>query len=280
MDDKRKEGKAQSTSATTKTVPDVDVDSKADTDRMKEDDKSADYMAPSATLGKETKTRAKVKKSEETSTIQFSATSSRSSTLSLSLHDCLSLGEIELGLERRQSVHTNHKGDVDEELSGNDLSWRQEEYLRSVEEVRRLPYLLRILSCTRPLASIQSFVALKSKPEEDEDKQTSVGTADTNVSDDDDYLDRIVDRLEDVAATYSVAGGIDVVTNHLAPSVAKNLSRLQPLLKTRVDSKIDDKNIQNDQDYCWGTEDLSAVARDPIAKRKRLKKDTSLASNK
>ena len=282
MDDKRKEGKAQSTSATTKTTPDdVDVDIKADTDRMKEDDKSADSVAPNENLGKETKIETKVKKSEETSTTQLSATSSCSSTLSLSLHDCLSLGEIELGLERRQSVHTNHKDDTDEKGSGKDISRQQEEYLRSVEEVRRLPYLLRLLSSTRPLASVQSFVASKSKPKGDNDKQISVGAADTNISnDDDDYLDRIVDRLEDVAATYSVAGGIDVVTNHLAPSVAKNLSRLPPLLKTRVDSDNDDENVQNYKDYSWGTEGLVAVARDPIAKRKRLKKDPLSASNK
>jgi hypothetical protein len=284
MDTAQKEEKVQSTSATTKTTPDDgdgDVDIKADTDRMKEDDKSADSVAPTATLGDETKIGTKVEKTEETSTIQLSATSSCSSALSLSLHDCLSLGEIELGLERRQSVRPNHKDDTDEKKADIYLSWRKEEYLRSVEEVRRLPYLLQLLSSTRPLASVQSFVASKSKSGGDSGKQISVGAADTSSSDDDDdYLDRIVDRLEDVAATYSVAGGIDVVTNHLAPSVAKNLSRLPPLLKTRIDPNDDDKNAKNNKDYSWGTEGLVAVARDPIAKRKRLKKDPLSGSNK
>ena len=187
---------------------------------------------------------------------------SASAPFSLSLHDCLSLGEIEVGLERRQNTSTNQKGNADNDLSTK----QQEENLRS-EEVQRLPYLLRLLSNTRPLASIQSFAAFKVNSEEVVDKQPT-GSIDTNTIGNDEYLDRIVDRLEDVAANYSVAEGIDVVTNHLGPSVAKNLSRLSTLVKTRVDD-----------DYSWNTEALAAVARDPIAKRKRPKREANLTSN-
>ena len=185
-----------------------------------------------------------------------------SSPLSLSLHDCISLGEIEAGLNRRQRNHFSEKEEKD-----NESSLRQEEYQLRSEEVQRLPYLLRLLSSTRPLASIQPFVASKSKLKDDGVAEKVSDSIETSTNDEDEYLDRIVDRLEDVAANYSVAGGIDVVTNHLAPSVAKTLSRLEPLVKTRVD-----------EGYAWNTGDLAAVARDPIAKRKRRRKETNLAS--
>lgn len=192
--------------------------------------------------------------SAERGTAVESATSSSSPPVSMSLHDCLSLGEIEAGLTWRQTIGCDQNGNEDDKK--NDDSRKQEEYLRS-EEVQRLPYLLRLLSSTRPLASIHPFVA--SKKEESDDRPPDA----KDTSERDEYLDRIVDRLEDVAANYSVAGGIDVLTNHLAPAVAKNLSRL-PSLKRSGDE--------------WKTQDLAAVARDPIAKRKRRR--SSLAKKR
>jgi len=227
MDYGQGEGTVQSTSATTRKA--TDADAERDVNREEEICMSADSMKPKA------------------------------SDLSISLHDCISIGEIELGLERCRTFQTIH-----------DDSLRQEEYSRSVEEVCRLPYLLRILSSTRPLASITPFVAPNSKLKGENTVQESGDTEDENSSNNDDCLDRIVDHLEVVAATYSVAEDIDVVTNYLAPYVARNLSRLPQLYKTRVD----------EESYSWDTEDLVAIAQDPFTKRKRRKRGQPLHSSR
>jgi hypothetical protein len=145
-------------------------------------------------------------------------------TSKLSLHDCLSLGEIELGL---QSSENSSKEETD----------------RSVEELQRLPLFLRILSLTRPLARISILEDTEPNGEED------------------DLVNRTVERLEHVAATYSVAEGVDVVTSYLAPHTCRKISKLPPLKKTN---------------QSWKTKELAAVARNPWSvKRKRAQTSTS-----
>jgi hypothetical protein len=163
---------------------------------------------------------------------------------SLSLHDCLSLGEIELGLEnQRQQSQT-----VPQDVAANQR--------RATSEIQRLPYILRLLSSTRPLASISIMDLLQNSSEKDHQNiDGQKQPADT-------LVDGVVDSLEDVAATYSIAEAVDVVTNHLAPSLTKKISRLKPLRHI----------VSNDGSVPWDTADLNDVARDPItlpAKRKR-----------
>ncbi|KAL3918168.1 MAG: hypothetical protein SGILL_004366 [Bacillariaceae sp.] len=166
---------------------------------------------------------------------------------SLGLHDCLSLGEIELGLINQK----RHSQDAtsDDSASAN--------HHRAKLEIQRLPYILRLLSSTRPLASISVMDLLEQRNNDsiqsDEDDQKPPADA---------LLDGVVESLEDVAATYSIAEAVDVVANHLAPSLTKKISRLKPL-QYSVDS---DGTLQ------WDTDALADVAKDPIAiptKRKR-----------
>ena len=111
-----------------------------------------------------------------------------------SLHDCLSLGEVEMGLSSSRKT-------------------------ASIEEVHRLPILLRLLSSSRPLSMIPSFPP-PTNFEEDEGCEPS-----------DKIIQDAVNRLEDRAALYSVAEGIEVVTSHLAPSVCSKISLLPTLKK-------------------------------------------------
>eukprot|EP00980_Cylindrotheca_fusiformis_P015907 scaffold4658_cov118-Cylindrotheca_fusiformis.AAC.13 len=146
---------------------------------------------------------------------------------SLSLHDCLSLGEIELGLSPERSEEDGE--------------------MKRLQEIQRLPLFLRILSLTRPLASISVF----GTEDEEEDK-----------SKEDALINLTVERLEHVAATYSVAEGVDVVTSHLAPIMSRKISRLPPL--------------KRNADGVWDTTDLAEVARNPkSSKRKRSEADGS-----
>lgn len=273
------EGKRRETDPTT--MPDAEVESKK---MVEDDDVKSKGRLLTADDTKEGTTKTKkldtVGASSTTSATQSAAASVVSST-SLSLHDCLSLGEINLGLEKRYEVN-------DTTDNNNDEQQQKKQYLRSVEEIRRLPYLLRILSRTRPLASIQSFTTMKkSNSKIDGDNDDDVKNSNENNNKDDD-VDRLVDRLEDVTATYSVAEGIDVTTNHLAPSVAKTLSRLHPLVwKRNNNSTSSSCNTNNNEDgYAyviddefargyWDTEDLASVARDPISKRRRRSKNSS-----
>ena len=198
---------------------------------------------------------------------------------SLSLHDSICLGEIELGLDKR--------------IEKNNEQRKKQQYCRSVEEIHRLPYLLRILSRTRPLATIQSFDTMKkmkeliskSKMNEYLDDTSSGQNDDNHIKDDE--IDRLVDCLEDVAATYSVSEAVDVVTNYLAPSLAKTLSRMPSLVRKTYDSSnskvinnegLDD--VTDNYQYHWDTQKLIEVARDPTSKRLRKLNPTTRTSNK
>lgn len=134
-------------------------------------------------------------------------------TQPISLHDSLSLGEVELGLS------SDHRP--------------------SIEEVRRLPILLRLLSSSRPLSSIPTFQVPAVSDDAAEDAAS------------DDIIQQAVDRLEDRAALYSAAEGVEVVACHLAPFVCRKLSRLQPLRKNAATGEFD-------------TEDLTIVVANPV----------------
>ena len=114
-----------------------------------------------------------------------------------SLHDCISLGEIEAGLSTEASV----------------------------EELHRLPILLRILSSARPLAAIPKF-SIVDKEKMDTEKEDG-----QHQKKEDDLLNEAVRRLEGRAASFSVAEGVEVVSCHLAPAMCRNISKLRPLQK-------------------------------------------------
>jgi hypothetical protein len=165
----------------------------------------------------------------------------------LSLHDCLALGEVELGLGRCQ-LHTKEEKKDDDDRK---LSVRNNDQL-ALLEIQRLPYMLRLLSSARPLVSITVFRS-SSGPDTDDDLKRDV------------VVDTLVDRLEDVAAMYSVGEEVDVVSNYLARSLTKNISRLRPLSKHC-------ETIGNSKVINWDTSILAEVGRDPIShssKRKR-----------
>jgi hypothetical protein len=142
----------------------------------------------------------------------------------LSLHDSLSLGEVELGLSS--------------------------EHRPSEEEVRRLPLLLRLLSSSRPLSCIPSFPLLPEPDAEENDEASS-----------DAIIQQAVNRLEDRAALYSAAEGVEVVACHLAPYVCRKISRLMPLQKSAAGE--------------FATEDLSFVAANPVLSSRSKRQKTS-----
>jgi hypothetical protein len=166
--------------------------------------------------------------------------------LTLTLHDCLALGEIESGLGRPQKVLGGKENEDDQ----NSIECHQ----RAVLEIQRLPYTLRLLSNTRPSASITTS------------KNAKTMHAEQNELLRDNLVDTVVQRLEDVAATYSVAEGVDVMTNYLARSATKQISKLKPLSK-RITTSDGEKIVE------WDTTMLAELSRDPLSgaslKRKR-----------
>jgi hypothetical protein len=146
----------------------------------------------------------------------------------LSLHDSISLGEVELGLSC--------------------------EHRPSEEEVRRLPLLLRLLSSSRPLSSIPTFPL---PPPDDEDEENDELSSDTDV-----IIQQAVNRLEDRAALYSAAEGVEVVACHLAPYVCRKISRLAPLQRTKKSKGASAK--AGELEYEFGTQELSRLATNPV----------------
>ncbi|GAX11511.1 hypothetical protein FisN_22Lh202 [Fistulifera solaris] len=110
-------------------------------------------------------------------------------TLKLSLHDGIALGEIEMGLPTQPTP--------------------------SAPEMRRLPTLLRILAAARPLSSVPAFDTTKHQENDSHN--------------DDKVLQEAVRRLEQRAAIYSIAEGVEVTAVHLAPAVCRKISKLKPL---------------------------------------------------
>ena len=151
---------------------------------------------------------------------------------SRSLHDCLSLGEVEQGLRM---------------TTGQDLV---------LEEIERLPMLLRLLSTMRNLVVPHSPIL--------GDDENSKNNSSHEDNDTDPLVYQTVEQLEHVAAIHSVAEVVDVVTCYLTPTMTSRLSRVPPL-KRRPDGTYD-------------TTELQAVASNPYGsttskkERKRRKK--------
>lgn len=103
-------------------------------------------------------------------------------------------------------------GEIDHALSGDQRNPK--------EEIYRLPLFLRLLSATQPLAAIPVLLPTKEKAQQ---SYTQI----------DPLLNNVVFKLEDVAATYSEAEGIDVLTSHYAPVLSRRLSKLSPLKRKR-----------------------------------------------
>jgi len=134
----------------------------------------------------------------------------------------LALGEVEAGL----------------------LAEKHEE--SELEEIKRLPVLLRLLSASRPRASIPTF---GQSDDEDSNEKKEI----------DELANEVVARLEDVAATYSVAEGVDVVACHLAPSICRNISKVPPLKQKR----------KRNNTIAWDTSELLLVGTNPRSNTKR-----------
>lgn len=156
--------------------------------------------------------------------------------LSLRLHDCLSLGEVELGLSCSSVAAVgNHIGQSDILFNATD------------EETYRLPLLLRILKSSRPLSAIPSFTV-----------QDTVEENDAFVEAGDAIICEAVNRLEDRAAAYSAAEGVQVVACYLAPTVAKQISRIPPLSlkKNEVVSRNDVSTLIGNLEVRYETKHL------------------------
>jgi hypothetical protein len=143
-----------------------------------------------------------------------------------SLHDWLALGDLEVAFDP-------------EKRNEEDLDRRN-------DEIRRLPLLLRILSASQPLSSIPSIT---------QDTKSVEGTTDPLVDD-------VVSRIEDVAATYSEAEGVDALTSHHAPSICRKISRLSPLKREKRKRQ-------------WKIQDLASVAASPVGGSPRKKRRQS-----
>lgn len=141
----------------------------------------------------------------------------------LSLHDWLALGDLEVAL-------------APEKRDEDDLGRRK-------DEIRHLPLLLRILSASQPLSSIPSIIGQHTESVE--------GT--------DPLVDEVVSRLEDVAATYSAAEGVDALTSYHAPSICRKISRLPPLKRQKRKGQ-------------WKIQDLASVAASPLGGSPRKKR--------
>ena len=158
---------------------------------------------------------------------------SKEEPISLSLHDSLALGEIEAGL------------------------LAQKQNRSEIDEIQRLPVLLRLLSSSRPLSSIPTFDTAT------EESESEVAANSTPI---DELANEVVARLEDVAATYSVAEGVDVVACHLAPTICRNLSKLPPLKKRKRDCQ-------------WETNDLVVIGATPRSRQnKKRRRDSDTQS--
>lgn len=172
--------------------------------------------------------------------------------IDINLHDCLSLGEVEIGFSNFSSLDSTCR-----EIS----KFEQHE---NYEEVHRLPVLLRLLQACQPLAAIPNFIGY----ERDESSDGAPGVPDKLISE-------VVELLEDRAATYSSAESVQVVASNLAPAAARYFSRIPPL---GVDKSSFIRRNQNWNDFTsleplYNTSELEVVLAEANS-------DHPLASNK
>jgi hypothetical protein len=164
------------------------------------------------------------------------------------LHDFISLGEVEAGL-----------------LSLPD--WEQFEKSQSVtehcvtsfdDEKNRLPFLLRVLQLSRPLSTIPT---LDDCDQSDDNcssglffSQNNVNRKNINETDEqtrdaisnDSIICNAVNRLEERAAVYGIAEGVEIVSCYLSPAVTRYVSRVPRLVPIKEDSiTISSEKIQS-----------------------------------
>lgn len=129
-----------------------------------------------------------------------------------SLHDWLTLGELDVALEPE-------KGKDELVLDSQ----------RRNDEIRRLPLFLRMLSASQPLSSIPS---LTKKVHESSDEDTS-----------DPLVDQVVSRLDHVASKFSAAEEVDGLTSFHVPTITRKISRLRPLTKNKRKLQWDTEDL-------------------------------------
>lgn len=144
----------------------------------------------------------------------------RNGSIRLQLHDCLALGEFEKGLDLSSAFSSDN--DLDVTKTSN------EQVGSTDEEIHRLPLLLRLLHASRPLSSIPTFTDCGSELLRKHDDYDANG--------EDQLIGEVVARLEERAAAYSAAEGVQVVACHLAPTVTKSVSRFPPLQAIMIQS--------------------------------------------
>lgn len=132
---------------------------------------------------------------------------------SASIHDLLSIGEIESAISLNEDTEA---------------------------EIDRLPLLLRLLAAGQPLSAVPHLISHTHSSHVHDAQQSS-----------DPFVNAVVSKLEDVAATHSAAESIDVLVNHLAPSISRRISRLEPLKRKKTDE--------------WSTSELAATALAPLS---------------
>jgi len=147
------------------------------------------------------------------------------------------------------------------------------------EEIRRLPLLMRILSEARPLSSVPVLIpvvspTLPSPPGKDKDGEEQQD------DEDDPVIRQAVDRLEDRAARYSAAEGIELVACQLAPAVCRKASRLKPLSRAAPPRpRAAGAGGGGTSSSSWTTDELEAVASSPLKGRRSTTRQLSSGSS-
>lgn len=150
----------------------------------------------------------------------------------LSLHDELTLGGF-------MEVGDDYLRKDPSQTTAEDASSAPSPFaLPSPEEAQRLPALLRLLSAARPLSSVPSLgLELVLGEDEGDDNASGDGDGGKRRREEeireaiDPVIQQAVDRLEDRAALYSAAEGVEFVACQLAPRVTRKLSKVPSLVR-------------------------------------------------
>lgn len=108
-------------------------------------------------------------------------------------------------------------------------------------EIDRLPMFLRLLAAGQPLSAVPHLMPNTHTPKQNSDP----------------LVNAVVSKLEDVAATHSAAESIDVLVTHIAPSISRRISKLQPLKRKSPEG--------------WSTSELAAIALAPLSNLRNKK---------